>query len=59
MTILHVDMLEDGNLVKYFEYLSTLSMSLEVKFKSDYPRISYTYKKSGGKVLRQVSTIAK
>lgn len=50
----HSDLLEDEKILNNFQHLSTFSISVEPKFKSNRPRIAYTYKKSGGKVVKQI-----
>lgn len=44
----------DDRLLKYFQHLSTFTITVEPKFNMGRPRLIYVYKKSGGKVVRQI-----
>lgn len=53
--MLHTDLLDNRNRVnEIFEHLCTLSLVVEPKFISEHGRVQYTYKKLGGKVIKQV-----
>ncbi|KAG5873449.1 hypothetical protein JTB14_007216 [Gonioctena quinquepunctata] len=55
IALLHQDLLLDkikANLL--FDHLCTLSLSLKPKFISDNGRLQYTFKKLGGKIIREV-----
>ncbi|XP_018576524.1 elongator complex protein 5 [Anoplophora glabripennis] len=55
ITMLHTDLLDDKNKVnKIFEHLCTLSLVVEPKFISENGRVQYTFKKLGGKVIKQI-----
>ncbi|XP_028140300.2 elongator complex protein 5 [Diabrotica virgifera virgifera] len=54
-TILHQDLIEDKlRIHQLLEHLSTLTLSLQHKEDVEKGRIIYTYKKLGGKVVKQV-----
>ncbi|KAJ8939319.1 hypothetical protein NQ314_011177 [Rhamnusium bicolor] len=55
ITLFHTDLVEDKDkLSRYFEHLSTLSICIEPKFISGNGRVHYTYKKLGGKIIKQI-----
>lgn len=54
VAVYHTDVIDDAKILSYFQHLSTFSISLEPKFHSTRPRLAYLYKKSGGKVVKQI-----
>lgn len=53
--MLHTDLLNNKDKVnEIFEHLCTLSLVVEPKFISENGRLQYIYKKTGGKVIKQV-----
>lgn len=53
--MLHTDLLDYKDKInEIFKHLCTLSLVVEPKFISENGRVQYTYKKLGGKVLKQV-----
>ncbi|XP_022905319.1 elongator complex protein 5 [Onthophagus taurus] len=55
IAVLHRDILEERNVVRYLEHLSTFVISLEPKFlRGNNFRVLYKYKKSSGKVIKSL-----
>ncbi|VEN39546.1 unnamed protein product [Callosobruchus maculatus] len=55
VALLHLDLLDASwKVMELFNFLSTLSMKIQPQFSSEYGRIQYQCKKSGGKIVKQV-----
>lgn len=56
--VLHKDLLPSNlqEATLYLQSLSTLNIDVQPKFMTDSLRLCYEYKKSGGKVIREVVT---
>lgn len=55
LTVYHADILEDSSTFsQYFQHLATLILKINTSFNENEGRITYTYKKSSGKVIRHI-----
>nr|CAH7742763.1 unnamed protein product [Callosobruchus chinensis] len=55
VTLLHLDLLDETwKVTELFNFLCTLSMEIQPQFLSEYGRIQYQCKKSGGRIVKEV-----